>query len=311
MKLNDVDLNKLRAFLEVAENGSVTAAAVALDRTPSAVSQGLASLERALGTRLFRRVGKRMVPTSAGERLWQATREHHAALRAAMQEVLSRDESPRGVVRIGLFLGFPRARLSALMAGFAQRYPEVSSRLVFAPEADLDRRLQRNRLDFTISFRPPVELMPRVTSTELFEEELVLVSGKKFFRDGFDVAALAEVPIIDYYQSAPLIERWLRHHAPKQRPDYRVAVWAATTDLVVDLVLKNAGVGVVPRYLVDAHLTRRRLKVLRAGRREMTDVIWLNELADTYVDAACRAFRQAAIEELATRDLATKSSGAS
>lgn len=299
MKLNNLDWNKLRTFVTVADNGSVTAAADVLGRTPSAVSQSLSGLERSLDIRLFHRVGKRLVPTVAGERLWHGVREHQENLLATVRDIAASDEVPRGPVRVGLFLGFPRARLSSLLAGFAKSFPEVSTRLVFAPESELDRRLLNNRLDFTISFRPSGEAMPHIASTQLFEQELVLVTGKEFLPDPFDPAELARVPIIDYYQSAPLIERWMRHHLPRRRIDPRVAVWAATTDLVVELVLKNAGVGVVPRYLVDPFFSRGRLRIVRSRRAELADSIWLNELADSQHAAAGRAFREAAISELA------------
>ncbi len=303
MKLNDVDWNKLRTFVTVADNGSVTAAAAVLGRTPSAVSQSLTGLERSLEARLFHRVGKRLVPTVAGERLWRGVRDHQEALLATVRDIAAGDEVPRGPVRVGLFLGFPRTRLSSLIAGFSKRFPDVSTRLVFAPESDLDRRLLNNRLDFTISFRPSGDAMPHIASTQLFEQELVLVTGKEFLPDPFDPSELARVPIVDYYQSAPLIERWLRHHVPRRRIDPRVAVWAATTDLVVELVMKNTGVGVVPRYLVDPYVSRGRLRIVRSGRAELADSIWLNELADSQHAAAGRAFRAATIAALA--DLAT------
>lgn len=299
MKLNNIDWNKLRTFVTVADNGSVTAAADVLGRTPSAVSQSLSGLERSLDIRLFHRVGKRMVPTVAGERLWNGVRDHQEQLIATVRDIAASDELPRGPVRVGLFLGFPRARLSALVAGFAKRFPEVSTRLGFAPESDLDRRLLNNRLDFTISFRPSGEAMPHIASTQLFEQELVLVTGKQLLPEPFDPTELARVPVVDYYQSAPLIDRWVRHHLPRRRIEPRVAVWAATTDLVVDLLLKDVGVGVVPRYLVDPYVSRGRLRIVRSGRAELADSIWLNELADSQHAAAGRAFREAAIAALA------------
>lgn len=302
MNLNNLDWNKLRTFAVVADAGSVTAAASALGRTPSAVSQSLTGLERSLDTALFHRVGKRLVPTAAGERLWRSVSKHQEELAATIEEIVRSDEVPRSVVRVGFFLGFPRTRLAALVAGFSKRYPEASTRLVFAPESDLDGRLLNNRLDFAISFRPSSEAMPHIASTQLFAQELVLVTGKDYLPEPFDPAQLAAVPIVDYYQSAPLIDRWLRHHLPRRRVGHRVAVWAATTDLVLELVMKSTGVGVLPRYLVEGQVGRGRLRIVRTGRPELTDSIWLNELAGARHDAAGRAFREAAVAELSDRE---------
>ena len=56
MKLNDIDLNKLHVFRVVAESSNLKEAGAQLLRTPSAISQSLASLERFLGMALFRRI---------------------------------------------------------------------------------------------------------------------------------------------------------------------------------------------------------------------------------------------------------------
>jgi DNA-binding transcriptional LysR family regulator len=296
-----LDLNKLHTFLRVADRSSVTAAARELGRTRSAVSQSVGALEQSLGVRLFHRVGRRLILTTAGERLRDGVRASENQLRGALEEVLDVGGEVRGVVRIGVFLGFPRLRLADLVARFAKEHRQVSLRIVFAPEADLNRRLLRGRLDLTVSFRPPGEAMSRLHSIELFEEELVLVSGHKYLDAGFDPGALMQTPVVDYYQSDPLIGRWLRHHCPDRQPEVRVAVWAATTDLVVELIVNHVGVGVVPRYLVEPLVKRKRLRILGTTHSALTDTIWLNELHDPYRDSAQRRFRAAVLEEFGAR----------
>lgn len=61
------DLGRLRVFVAVAEAGSFTAAAERLALTKSAVSQGLAALERELGVQLVQRSTRRLAITQAGE----------------------------------------------------------------------------------------------------------------------------------------------------------------------------------------------------------------------------------------------------
>ncbi len=64
-----MDLVQLTSFVEVAERGTVAAAAAALGYTAPAVSQHLAKLEASLGTTLFDRVGGRLTLTTAGATL--------------------------------------------------------------------------------------------------------------------------------------------------------------------------------------------------------------------------------------------------
>lgn len=296
MKLNDLDLNKLHVFLAVAELGGVTAAAQRLGRTRSAVSQSVSALEGALGVALFDRVGKRMQLTRPGRLLHERARNYQSGLQRVVDELSDDAGEVRGLVRIGLFLGFPRVRFAAFVTRFRARYPRASLRIVFAPQDDLQRRLLANRLDYTFSFHTP-ESGGRLEATRLFEQKLVLVSGGRFFRGGFDPDELPRVPVIDYYQSDPLIARWLAHHVGASAPRADVQVWAATTDMVLELVLDGAGVGVVPDSLVSPYVKRRRLRVLSTRKRELTDFIWLNEPRGAYRDATLTAFREAAVTE--------------
>jgi DNA-binding transcriptional LysR family regulator len=302
VKLNGIDLNKLTTFGAVAERSSVTQAAAALGRTRSAVSQSITALEGALDLPLFHRIGKRLVLTPAGERLRDSVRESQRSLRAALDEIVDSGGEVRGTVRAGIFLGFPRQRLAALLTRFGTEHPRAAVRVVFAPEGDLNRRLQLGRLDLTVSFRLPSRVRPHVRSSALFEEQLVLVSGGTFFRNGFSIAELERTPVIDYYQSDPLIDRWLRHHCAGQDVAPRVTVWAATTDLVVDLIAAGAGVGVVPHYLVAAHVANGTLRILERRRRGLTDTIWLNERRDAKRDRAHGAFRDSLLQEFAAGD---------
>lgn len=297
MRLTDLDLNKLQVFLTVAERGGISAAAEELGRTRSAVSQSLSALERSLGVTLFDRVGKRLVPTRPGRLLHERVREQQAALQRAIDEVVDESGEPRGLVRIGLYLGFPRVRFASFLSRFAARYPRVSVRLVFAPQDDLTARLLANRLDYSFSFQPPGGGATQLAATRLFEQKLVLVSGKRFFRSGFDARELRTTPVVDYYQSDPLIERWLAHHLGDARPPVEVKVWAATTDMVLELVLDGVGVGVVPDSLAAPYVARRRLRVLGTRKGELTDSIWLIEPRGAYRDATLEAFRTAALAE--------------
>jgi DNA-binding transcriptional LysR family regulator len=77
-----------------------------------------------------------------------------------------------------------------------------------------------------------------------------------------------------------------------------VTIWAATTDLVLDLALRGVGAGVLPRYVAEPYLRRRRLRVVSTGRPELMDAVWLNELAGAYRDVTLEAFRAAVTGEL-------------
>ena len=301
MKLNNVDLNKLHVFFAVAGEGGVTGAAARLGRTRSAVSQSISSLEGVLGFRLFDRVGKRLVLTREGQHLHRRFGEYHSMLQRAMDDLVNQEGEVRGLVRLGLFLGFPLPRLADFIARFTSRHLKASIRVVYAPEEDLLARLLGNRLDYMFSFRPKSAVSPRMASVQLFEQKLVLVSGGRFFRSGFSLEELRRAPVIDYYQSDPLIDRWVAHHFGEAHAGVAVKVWAATTDLVLELILNHTGVGVLPFELAMPFVKRRRLSVIRPRKADLTDFIWLNEVRDAYRSPVLVAFREAVLDKFARR----------
>lgn len=84
------DLRRLRAFIVVCDEGTITAAAVALRIAQPALSRQIQSLERELGVRLFTRNGPRLHLTPAGRHLSSAARDVIAQsdrLRMAAQEI--------------------------------------------------------------------------------------------------------------------------------------------------------------------------------------------------------------------------------
>src|SRR5689334_19769952 len=102
VKLNTLDLNKLHAFGAVVEHGGVGAAAAALGRTPSAISQSVTALEGALGVKLFDRIGNRLVLTRGGQRLADHLRDYQGALQRTVEELVNADGAVRGQVRVGV-----------------------------------------------------------------------------------------------------------------------------------------------------------------------------------------------------------------
>lgn len=302
MRLPQLDLNRLQTFFAVAEHGGVSAAAHRLALTPSAVSQQLARLEESLDVRLFDRVGRRLVLTREGRLLNERFRVHQERLRETLAELVEPDAEPRGTLRVGLFLGFPRAPLASFFARFVAAHPRVTLRVIYAPHRELDAGLEAGRVDFAFSLRPDAEGSNAIAATHLFEQELLLVAGRKLVPRAFDFDTLHALPLVDYYQGDPLIARWIRHHFRRKPPRLQVRAWAATTNLALDLILEHAGAGVLPSHVAQPYLARRRLRALTTARPPLRDAIWLKERAGGYRGPALEAFRNAALEAFASLD---------
>src|SRR6266481_7384296 len=72
--MRSLNLDQLRAFVEVIERGSFTAAAKELNLTQPAVTHQMQELERRFKVLLVERLGKRAYLTQAGEKLIEHAR---------------------------------------------------------------------------------------------------------------------------------------------------------------------------------------------------------------------------------------------
>ncbi|RVU28059.1 LysR family transcriptional regulator [Streptomyces antnestii] len=95
-----MDLPHLRYFLAVVDRGSIKAAAASAGVTEPSVSQGIRALEHELRTLLFRRIGRGMVPTSAGHALVGPARRLLRDIASAGGSVTDTDSRLRGQLTI-------------------------------------------------------------------------------------------------------------------------------------------------------------------------------------------------------------------
>lgn len=124
-----MDLQKLEYFLAVRDHGSINAAANQLGVAQPTISQALRALERDLGVDLFHRIGRGMVPTSAGHALVGPARRLVRALSSASASVDPREEHLRGILDVALVSPVAAGTFVEMLAAFHARYPGVQVRL--------------------------------------------------------------------------------------------------------------------------------------------------------------------------------------
>lgn len=300
MELHNVDLNKIATFLAIAESSSVTVAAAQLALTRSAISHSLRTLEGQLGVALFHRVGRGLVLTNEGKLLKRAASDVRSRMNVALEEVLGLAGEVRGPVRIGLFLGFSRFRLASAVDAFTRRHPNVEVRISFAPQAWLIAQLLEGKLDMTLSLRPTGQQASSIRSEKLTVRPLVLVTRPSGGTPR-SFEKLCALSYVDYYRSAPLIDRWTRHHfGDRVVPRERIRAWVASTDLALELALRGNLAAVVPADLAEPFRRARQLSVVGAAGEPLQDHVWLNDLGGQGASRAATEFRGLLRQSLTT-----------
>jgi DNA-binding transcriptional LysR family regulator len=122
-------LTSLEVFMKVAANGSLSAAARAMDLSQSMVTKHLAALEARLGVRLFHRTTRRLSITEAGRNYLESTERILAELDAADSSVAADRFEPRGVLRLNAPVSFGTRHVAPRLAEFSHRHPKLQVEL--------------------------------------------------------------------------------------------------------------------------------------------------------------------------------------
>jgi len=142
----------LRYFLEVVRSGSATVASERLHVAASAVSRQIAALERTLGTTLFERHPRGMVPTQAGEILAAYARRAGLEEERALQEIQALQGMRMGLVRIAASEAFANLFLPRLIVAFRQQHEGIFFELDAQPPAVVSAQVREGVVDIGLRF---------------------------------------------------------------------------------------------------------------------------------------------------------------
>lgn len=138
----------VRAFVALADSGTLAAAGDTVSRTPSAVSLQIAALERGLGRQLFRRGARGMHLTPAGQVLLRHARALLAAESAAEAEL--RSAALSGELRFGMPQDFASSRLAQTLNRFKRSHPGVRVTAVIERNGAIKALAREGGLDLAI-----------------------------------------------------------------------------------------------------------------------------------------------------------------
>ena len=149
-----MDWDKLRIFHAVADAGSFTHAGEALHLSQSAVSRQISSLEDSLGSRLFHRHARGLIPTEQGELLYRTVHDVFAKLTMVEARLTDSQERPQGPLKIATTVGLGSLWLTPRIAEFIDMYPDIEVTLITTDE-ELD--VSMREADCAIRLTPPTQ----------------------------------------------------------------------------------------------------------------------------------------------------------
>jgi LysR family transcriptional regulator, nitrogen assimilation regulatory protein len=193
-----MEARQLRIFLKIAELGSITRAADALDMAQPSLSQQLLRLEDEVGAKLFRRTTRGVITTEAGRVLEEHARHVLRAMEQALEAVRQLKTEPSGKVTFAMPISISQVIGVPLIDAAIKHAPGVSLCLTEAFSGYIREWLDQGSIDLGILY--DVAPLRHLSVKRLAREELYLFGPPGRF-GGADAApvpvqALGELPLI-------------------------------------------------------------------------------------------------------------------
>jgi DNA-binding transcriptional LysR family regulator len=173
-----LDVRRMRVLSEVAERGSIAAAALELGYTPSAVSQQIATLEREAGVALVERGPRSIRLTDAGRALVAHTDGIVASLAAAEAEIQAIAGVRGGMLRLASFPTAYATLMPAAIGEFRRRHPGVELSLTEADPLISLARVKSGELDLALGFEYDFVDFPEedgIVRTDLLDDPIYVL----------------------------------------------------------------------------------------------------------------------------------------
>jgi DNA-binding transcriptional LysR family regulator len=246
-----INTQHLRTLSAVVRTGSFASAGRQLGYTGSAVSQQIASLERALKLPLFERHAHRIAPTPFAEILASRASDLLGAMASLEDEIATMTEGKQGRLRLGSFPTASERLVPQMLRSFVPAHPRVDVQLDEGESEEVMSLLKQGELDIALVYR--YSLVPHawpagLKQTALLTEELILLLPDDHalaHRQEIELSALSNDVWISSREGTDgvaCLERLCARAGFEPYIEYR----SNDYDVVRELVRSGLGVAVMP-----------------------------------------------------------------
>ena len=254
------NLDRLKVFYFVFSKKSIMEAANILHVSQSAVSQSIRKLENEIKSPLFTRLHKRLIPTTAGDRLFDVVHPFMKDLDTCLNTLEQARNKPFGKLGIGAPLEFGKQYLPRIAALFREQYPEVTFYLKFGDPGTLLPLVETGKIDFALV---DIFLTQNQFSGSLglydfkpvIDEEVILACSRQYdeqkIKNDHSFNGLIKQDFIAYRPEALTIKNWFKHHFDRYNIQARVVLTVDSHQGVISAIKHHAGLGVIASHMVD------------------------------------------------------------
>jgi DNA-binding transcriptional LysR family regulator len=263
----DFDLRQLEIFCKVVELGSFSKAAHEVFLAQASVSERISTLEEMVGARLLDRLGRQVVPTKAGERLYRRAVSLLDMKEKVRQEMESFLDIRQGEIHMGASTIPGEFILPKVIRGFNKEYPSVSVILTISDTDDIETRVLEGNLELGVIGSKTSHKTLRCQA--LWKDELVVAipaqhrwAGKK------------EVPITALFKESFILRekgsgtlRHMEHYLETPHPNptepLQVVARFGSSTAIKEGIKAGLGISILSSRAIDTEVNAGILKAVR------------------------------------------------
>jgi DNA-binding transcriptional LysR family regulator len=289
----DFSFRDLEVFCKVVELESFSKAAEAVSLAQASVSERIASLEKKIGMPLLDRLGRKVIPTAAGELLHK-----HATLLLEMKETAE--------LEIERFTGLKQGEISMggstipgeyilpdLIGRFKKKYPHLSVKMTIADSGEIENRVIDGQLE--IGVIGSKSLHANLLCQKLWEDELVLAVPVRHpwaRRKAVSIQDLRKTPFIlreDGSGTLKILEAYLRESGEEGTAALEVSARFGSSTAVKEGIKSGLGLSILSARAIDTEVKAGILKALKVRGLPMYRNFFLIRNKLRIASPACQA----------------------
>ncbi|MNQ12579.1 HTH-type transcriptional regulator CysL [compost metagenome] len=256
------DLESLKAFVAVVEEGSIAAASERLHLVPSAVSKRISDLECDAGTSLLYRHSRGVRATPAGDALYHHSRRLLEHLRQIAGELSEYAEGVRGHARLHVNFSAMAQYLPADLSAFVQANPEIRIDLVESTSDQIVHAVETGMTDIGIC-----AATSRTTGLDVRAyrvDRLVLIVPRQHPLASREKVGFEETLEYDFVglQLGTSLHQLCSEAAIQVGKRLKLRIQVTSFEALRNMVSVGLGIGVLPEASVSPYLQISSLKML-------------------------------------------------
>ncbi len=263
----DFDLRQLEIFCKVVELKSFSKAAEAVFLAQASVSERISTLEAMIGTRLLDRLGRTVLPTAAGRRLYALAIELLEMKRAACLEMEDFLGLKKGEVEMGGSTIPGEYILPKIIGRFHEKYPGISVNMSVGDSRQIESRVVEGSLELgVIGYKSTNN---RIEQFRLWEDELVVAVPKGHALYGRSRIPGEELPGWPFIIREPgsgtfrMFKQHLERGLGMDVTGFHVVASLGSSTAVKEAIKAGLGISILSIHAIEAEVNEGILKPLR------------------------------------------------